>query len=81
MKIHSYDALQMWKLLFVTSVAGLHGASSKARQVYKYLAPSYLLRVDINLPKFYCFPYLKIYQGLMRTERRTLGGGGLLNEN
>jgi hypothetical protein len=32
--------------------AGLHGASREARQVNEYLAPSYLLRVDINLPKF-----------------------------
>jgi hypothetical protein len=28
--------------------AGLHGASREARQVNKQLAPSYLLRVDIN---------------------------------
>jgi hypothetical protein len=33
--------------------AGLHGASREARQVNNYLAPSYLLRVDINLPKFW----------------------------
>jgi spore coat protein U-like protein len=33
--------------------AGLHGASREAMQVNKYLAPSYLLRVDINLPKFW----------------------------
>jgi hypothetical protein len=32
-----------------TVKAGLHGA----RQVNKYLAPSYLLRVDINLLKFW----------------------------
>jgi hypothetical protein len=32
--------------------AGLHGASREARQENKYLTPSYLPRVDINLPKF-----------------------------
>jgi hypothetical protein len=33
--------------------AGLHGASKEARQVNEYLALSCLLRVDINLPKFW----------------------------
>jgi di/tricarboxylate transporter len=34
---------------FCSLKAGLHGASRQARQVNKYLAPSYLLRVDILL--------------------------------
>jgi hypothetical protein len=44
----------------VTDKAGLHGASREARQVNKYLAARYLLRV----PKFYSLAlpdYLPIY--------------------
>jgi hypothetical protein len=44
-----YNILIEFSLPMKLVKAGLHGASRKARHVNKYLAPSYLLHVDINL--------------------------------
>jgi hypothetical protein len=54
-KIMVYFALKLIFKISLTSLCNqgrLHGASREARQVNKHLAPSYLLRVDINLPTF-----------------------------